>query len=168
MSTLFPDFKPGDLGDCVLSPCGLYRYTLWRKWSDGPRYAQVVGLNPSKADGQRNDQTMHKVIAIFKNLGFDALCMMNAYAYRATDPKEMRKAEDPIGPDNDEWLKKIAADAAIHVVCWGGEMTGYDRGREVVHFLRKEFWCFGLTKHGEPLHPLFLKATTPLQRYYGV
>lgn len=34
--------------------------------------------------------------------------MANLFAFRATDPKAMKTAADPVGPEDDAWLRKLA------------------------------------------------------------
>ena len=140
-----------------LSPCRRYRYTLWRRWGNGP-YAMFVGLNPSTADETVDDPTIRRCIAFSRAWGYDALCMANLFAYRATKPADMLKQDDPIGPDNDAHLRQLAADAGVVVAAWGTHGTHGGRHRAVrkmlpaLHYLR-------LTKNGHPGHPLYLPAS---------
>lgn len=85
----------------------VYRYTLWRRWSEGERYVQFICLNPSTADETNDDPTMRKCVKFAQTWGYDALCMTNLFAYRATDPRVMKAALDPIGFGNNRWLLRI-------------------------------------------------------------
>jgi hypothetical protein len=163
---------------CVFSPERAYRYTLWREWSVqeialtvqhdvDPRpfdYVQFIGLNPSTADEREDDNTIRRCIDYAKRWGFGALCMTNLFAWRDTDPKKMKRAIDPVGPDNDSWLLAIAQDAGQIVCCWGSH--GIHRGRHESFLQTPEFFnlyardrlfAFGLTDNGQPKHPLRLK-----------
>ncbi len=140
----------------TLSPCRAYRYALWRRWGRGP-YAMFIGLNPSTADETNDDPTIRRCIGFARAWGYEALCMTNLFAYRATQPADMKKAADPVGWENDGALKMLARDAGVVVAAWGAHGTFKGRDQSVrlgvpnLHYLR-------LTKDGHPGHPLYLPA----------
>ena len=101
--------------DALFSPCGTYRYRLTRRWAEGPAVAFIM-LNPSTADGSVDDPTIRRCIGYGQSWGYGALAVGNLYAFRATEPQELRRARDPIGPDNDRHLECIA-ETATRVVC---------------------------------------------------
>lgn len=70
----------------------IYRYTLWRRWSDGARYVNFICLNPSTADERTDDPTVRKCVKFARSWGYDALCITNLFAYRATDPQTLYQA----------------------------------------------------------------------------
>ena len=80
------------------------------------------------------------------------------------DPGRLRDllaAEDPIGPRNDWWLRRLAADAALVVGGWGNHGTHGDRAARVRASL-PALHCLRLNGSGEPAHPLYLpKTLTP-------
>ncbi|HEY5894703.1 MAG TPA: DUF1643 domain-containing protein [Chthoniobacterales bacterium] len=145
----------------VFSPCRRYRYELWRRWSDAP-YCMFIGLNPSTADETHDDPTVRRCINYATRWGFGALCMTNIFAYRATDPMDMKAVTDPVGPDNDATLKRVADDAGIVVSAWG--IHGIHMGRErAVKAMLPALHCLQMTKSGAPGHPLYLRADlTPI------
>jgi hypothetical protein len=140
-----------------LSSCRRYRYTLRRRWGPGAA-AVFIGLNPSTADETQDDPTIRRCIGFARAWGFDALCMVNLFAYRATDPTDMKKAEDPVGDINDATLRDVAKEAGVVVAAWGAHGTYRGRDAQVramllgLHYLR-------LTKDGHPGHPLYLPAS---------
>lgn len=87
------------------------------------------GWNPSTADESRLDPTLWRLRAYAHRFGFRAFTMLNLFAYRATDPRVLRRAADPMGPDNDRYLLEVCRQAALVVCCWGtdGEYRGRDR-----------------------------------------
>ena len=141
----------------VFSPCRTYRYALHRKWGQGA-CALFIGLNPSTADEKRNDPTIRRCIGFARSWGYDGLVMANLFAFRATQPADMKLAADPVGPDNDATLCQLAKDAGVVVAAWGAHGAHLDRGAQVramlpgLHHLR-------LTKDGHPGHPLYLPAS---------
>jgi hypothetical protein len=140
------------------SPCRRYRYALWRTWGGITGYAMFVGLNPSTADETEDDPTIRRCIAFAKEWGYGGLCMTNLFAYRATQPTDMMNADDPVGPDNDDWLRDAGGGASVVVAAWGVNGTFSGRNTAVrktlprLHYLR-------LTKAGHPGHPLYLPKT---------
>lgn len=142
---------------CAFSRDRAYRYVLWRVWANlaAPRYCAFVGLNPSTADEATDDPTIRRCIGFAKDWGYDALAMLNLFAFRATDPRDMKAADDPVGDDNDYWLAKIAAEAGIVVAAWGNH--GAHQNRAIaVRVLLPGLHCLRMTKAGHPEHPLYL------------
>lgn len=93
------------------SPDRKYRYSLWRSWdglwpTDG--YVLFIGLNPSTADETKDDPTIRRCIGYAKAWRFSTFCMGNIFAFRATLPADMKKAQDPVGPENDYYLFNLA------------------------------------------------------------
>lgn len=146
----------------IFSPCRTYRYALWRSWGGATGYAMFVGLNPSTADETQDDPTIRRCIAFAKAWGYGGLLMTNLFAYRATDPRVMKAAPDPVGPENDKVLRAMARGAGVIVAAWGA--NGTHRGRDAtVRELLPALHCLALTKDGHPGHPLYLKKTlTPV------
>jgi hypothetical protein len=146
-----------------------YRYVLWRVWGESARRLVVIGLNPSTADAPADDPTIRRLVAFAKGFRRDGLVMLNLFAFRATRPSLMLAADDPIGPDNDRYLDECTRGMQdIVVVAWGAIGAVRGRDREVAGRLRLcSPMCFGVTKSGQPRHPLYLKADTPLVRFHG-
>lgn len=141
-----------------------YRYHLLRFLNEGGSGVMLfVMLNPSTADEVEDDPTIRRCIGFANREGMGALAVMNLYAYRATDPKELKRVFDPIGPDNDEWLDSASRGADITVAAWGANAVPA-RSRAVKRMLTKPMHL-GLTKGGFPKHPLYLKASTELNQW---
>lgn len=144
--------------EATFSPDRVFRYDLWRRWIGGTGYAMFVGLNPSTADEVQDDPTVRRCIAFAKSWGYAALCMTNAFAFRATDPADMMAAADPVGPENDHFLLARAKDAGVVVAAWGN--TGVFLGRDrAVRALLPGLSCLRLTGQGQPWHPLYLPGS---------
>lgn len=138
------------------SPCRVYRYSLWRTWG-GSRGVAFIGLNPSTADEVNDDPTVRRCIGYARAWGFGRLYMLNAFAYRATDPRRMKDADDPVGPENDAIIAAVANDCELTVAAWGTHGAHLDRHHQVRRLVNK-LHHLGLTKHGFPKHPLYLPA----------
>jgi len=145
----------------VFSPCQRYRYQLTRTWDDRLPTVAFVGLNPSTADGFIDDPTVRRCVGFARDWGFGGLLLVNLFALRSTDPRNLYTAREPIGPENDRWLRMTAKSAELVVAAWGvhGELHG--RGRGVESYFPK-LACMGKTREGHPRHPLYLSRDTPL------
>ncbi len=153
--------------EATFSPCRTWRYSLLRRWAKGGDYAMFIGLNPSTADETQDDPTVRRCIRYAQDWGYNALYMTNIFAFRATDPRIMKGASDPVGPDNDETLIRLAADSGIVVAAWGNHGTHQGRENVVRHFerFRRNLHVLKLTKAGHPCHPLYLKADLKPKRW---
>lgn len=148
----------------VFSADRKYRYVLYREWDKTKSVIAFIGLNPSTADEKKNDPTIRRCINFAQEWGYGGLLMGNIFALRSTDPKQLYKAKDPVGPENDLWLNQIEASAHTVVACWGLHGKLQNRHCEVkVNLMSLK--VFGLTKQGFPKHPLYLKKTVQLQNW---
>ena len=57
-----------------------------------------VELNPSCKDESINDPAIRRCIKFAKELGCEGMHILNAYTFRATEPRDMKTARDPVGP----------------------------------------------------------------------
>jgi len=98
----------------TLSPCGRYRYRLGRRWAQHRLSLPLlfVMLNPSTADAEQDDATIRRCTTFAVAHGFDAMEVVNLFAFRATDPADLWRAADPVGPDADRHIAEAAARAA--------------------------------------------------------
>ena len=141
-----------------LSPCQSYRYALWREWSDQPPVLFVM-LNPSTADHSQDDPTIRRCIAFAQQWGHGGLIVANLFAWRSPYPAHLRTAKDPIGPSNDQWLQKLANQSSTVVGAWGNHGSYMKRG-QIVSALFPNMQCLGVTKQGQPKHPLYVPGIT--------
>ncbi|WP_341368042.1 DUF1643 domain-containing protein [Yoonia sp. BS5-3] len=146
----------------IYSDCERYRYALSRSWDQTGKRLLYVMLNPSKATEVQNDPTVERCERRARALGFGAMQVTNIFAWRETDPHKMRKAKDPIGPDNDRVLQEGALWADVIIAAWGTHGAHLGRGPMTEQVLRetgKTLHCLGLSKHGHPKHPLYISYT---------
>jgi len=154
--------------NAIFSPSRKYRYTLFRRWSEGSRIAAFIGLNPSTADETKNDPTVTRCVNYAKRWEYDGVWMLNAFAFRSTNPKLLYVEEDPIGPENDFWIDLITKDKNTKIVlcCWGTHGNHLNRGKEIFKRLPKDkATCLNTTKDGHPGHPLYLKSSLQPQSF---
>lgn len=152
----------------IISACGAYRYRLERQWN--PRLLKVafVMLNPSTADASQDDPTIRRCIGFAKAWGFGGLVVGNLFALRSTDPKALYSHPEPIGPENDDHLRRIANEADPVVCAWGTHGTLHDRGREVAELLDgRNLAALKVTAAGHPGHPLYIAANAEPKAYFA-
>lgn len=157
------------MGSAIISACEQYRYRLTRDIAvTGPVYA-FFGVNPSTADADTDDATVRKWIGFTKRWGGSQFIVGNVFAFRATDVSALAKCRDPFGPDNEAELDNIIRNADILVPCWGSraKLPGILHPRIAWLYgtllaSGKPVKCLGVTKSGDPRHPLRLGYDTPL------
>ncbi len=148
----------------AFSPCRQYRYALWRLWDNTQPSVLFIALNPSTASETHNDPTIRRCIGFARAWGYGGVYVANLFAYRATQPKLLKEAPDPIGPDNDPWLRDLAAQSNLIVAAWGNHGSFQSRSIEVLPWL-PAMQCLGITKQGQPKHPLYLRREQVLERF---
>ncbi|SPJ23364.1 DUF1643 domain-containing protein [Palleronia abyssalis] len=148
------------------SDCERYRYALTRVWRPEDGKALFVMLNPSTATEVQNDPTVERCERRARALGFGAFRVCNIFAWRDTDPKKMRRADDPVGPANDAAILEGCRWADTIVCAWGTHGAHMARGPEVEALMRgtgRTLHHLGLSKDGHPKHPLYIPyATQPV------
>ncbi|MEW6626542.1 MAG: DUF1643 domain-containing protein [Pseudomonadota bacterium] len=158
----------------IISDCGSYRYRLGRFASPHATITAIIMVNPSTADADTDDATIRKLRGFGERNRWGQLIIGNLFAYRATDVRELGKVADPIGPENDDHLRRILA-AADQVICaWGpiSKQPAEWRGRfnDVVGLIRRtglDPMCIGETaKCGHPKHPLMLPYSSPIMPWH--
>lgn len=145
------------------SPCRVWRYTLWRIWEPTAGLVSWIGLNPSTATETVNDPTVERCQRRTQQMGFGGMLMLNLFAFRATDPDDMKWAADPVGPETDQHLIRSVNRSRLVVACWGVHGTHLGRGAAVIELLRRhkvKLHCLGLTADGHPKHPLYVPYET--------
>ena len=152
---------------CAFSPDRTYRYSLVSVIGLEKKICLFICLNPSTADERQDDPTVRRCKAFAKQWGYGIFSMANIFAYRATNPRALYVREDSVGPDNDRYIRDSAECADLIVAAWGNHGAYLDRGQHVLNTLRevgKHIHHLGLTKAGQPRHPLYLAKDTQLQK----
>jgi len=151
----------------TFSRCRRWRYLLWRCWDETKPAVNFLMLNPSTADEHELDPSCTRARRYAERWGYGAVLITNLFAWRATDPEEMKAAKDPAGRGNDAAILQAAKAARIVVCAWGNHGEHLGRGREVRRILIKEkipLHYLRLNASGHPAHPLYLPGTlTPLR-----
>lgn len=154
-----------DAAGAVFDETRRYRYLLWRRWDQKLPSACFVMLNPSCADEHSNDPTIRRCIGFAQGWGLGGIEVVNLFGLCTHDPRDLLRSHDPTGPENDRYLRAAIERAVVVIAAWGNR---HKRLREhEAPFVRGRTrpLCLGLTRFGEPRHPLYLPAVTVLRPY---
>lgn len=148
---------------------GAWRYKLTRHWDDAffdlPAKGMAwIMLNPSTADATNDDPTIRRCIRFAKTWGYNAMTVVNVYALRATNPRDLWLHEDPVGPMNlreiEHALTLAHERGGITVAAWGTHARPHDVDQVLALPHADTLQCLGVTKDGHPRHPLYVKGDT--------
>lgn len=179
MTTFSATRVTNGLREAYESPDGWYRYLLRERFDKDPatdvKPVVFCMLNPSKAGAFRNDPTWTRCCTFARSFGGTSVTVVNVYAYRATDPRDLRAVIRDSGEAvaagglNEKFLRELPANA-LRIVAWGAGLprVSLARDRAINHLAGStvapyRLACLGITSAGEPRHPLFLASDTRLQ-----
>ena len=162
-------------GTAKISACGLYRYELTREFGSS-RPLVICGLNPSTATADIDDATIRKEVGFAKLWNCGRLVKVNAYAYRATKPDDMKRAYkngvDIVGPENDASIvaaiELAKTEDGIVLVAWGANISWKGntlRQQKLARLFGDIAECLGTNDDGTPKHPLYIPYERPRQRW---
>jgi hypothetical protein len=149
-----------------ISTDDLYRYQLTRQLKPNPNVSTIgmtvtfVGLNPSIADATVDDPTVRRCIGYAYDWGFTLLHMVNLFAKRATNPRKLRSGASAIGEHNDDCIHSCCKNSHLVVAAWGADPFAPARASRVISDgLLGDYAVLGLTRDGQPRHPLYMSKT---------
>ena len=149
----------------------------------GKKSVVFIGLNPSKANSSDNDKTLIRIINFCSRWKYKNIYIINLFGLISKSPIKLLKNNDPIGVNNDLitlkslefWQKNTNCDLWLG---WGdkGQLNGRDR--KVLKLIKnfanwklngnnysKNIFCLGLSKKGNPLHPLYMPNQSFLRKF---
>jgi len=150
-----------------------HRFTLFRYWGNHDDFACGISMNPSGAAEDVGDPTVDGMAKRAKeHWGVGAYYQLNVMSIRGTYSSDLAKTAVINLPENDEWIRRIAAKAKFVVVSWGNPGHASGRGPAVEALLREvcdpaKVLCFGKNKNGSPVHPLYQRLDAPLVPYFA-
>tara|TARA_Y100001968_G_scaffold229249_1_gene212034 strand:+ start:414 stop:923 length:510 start_codon:yes stop_codon:yes gene_type:complete len=158
----------------LFSECRSYRWILKRELEKGEKTVVFIGLNPSEGNTFNNDSTITRIINFGSRWNYKNLYIINLFGLISKSPTQLSKSKDPIGQNNDLitltsllfWQENNNCDLWLG---WGdkGQLKGRDT--EVIKLIKdisnmssnknnysKPILSLGLTKKGNPRHPLYM------------
>ncbi|MFT3784382.1 MAG: DUF1643 domain-containing protein [Nibricoccus sp.] len=146
--------------ECIFSPDRLHRYTLIHRWDEMFNRDHGIAwicLNPSTADEHQLDPTLRRIRDFSATWGYSYFVMLNLFAWRATQPDEMKAVADPIGPDNDRWIAHWCSKVDRVMLGWGEHGAHQNRAQQVLAYLdSSKTYCLERNASGQPKHPLYV------------
>lgn len=142
------------------SPCGKYRYKLWRIWDERKPLVMCIGLNPSTANAGRNDTTIRYLMQMLQILGYGGFYMMNCYPLISSKPGVLKEFEeidlhDQEDLENIRQIFETANKCKDVIFAWGmfSIVKKDSRDKNLSDYFPNAL-CFGHNKDGSPFHPL--------------
>jgi len=151
------------MNGAIVSDDGRYRYRLWREYDGGSGSVTFVMLNPSSADAAHDDPTIRRCIGFSRMWNVQRLDVVNLFAWRATDPRELSRVSEPVGPENDEHILDACRTAELVICAWGSRSFARRRAQDVARMLRGSgipLRCLRRSRNGGPWHPLYIPYRT--------
>ena len=168
---------------CLFSKCRSYRWILKRELLRGKKTLVFIGLNPSRANSFYNDRTLFRIVNFCSRWNYKNIYIINLFGLISKSPVQLSKSYDPIGKNNDLitlkslefWRDDSNCDLWLG---WGdkGQLKGRDR--KVLKLIKdfsnfksnennysKRVLCLGLSKKGNPRHPLYMPNKSFLKKF---
>ena len=129
---------------------------LSREWDVKKHQIIFIGLNPSTADERIDDPTIRRCRGFAESWGYGKMYMLNLFAYRSTDPRNLKNCFWPMGEYNLSFLKKYIGKYKT-IACYGNGGNYLNRHKEFLKEYRDNLYAIKILKNGMPSHPLYLK-----------
>lgn len=142
-----------------------------------------IMLNPSTADDEKDDPTIRRCKGFAARLGLNRLVVINLFTARATDPADLMKQDDPVGPGGADAIERAMTEwypgddfcSDDKLICaWGAAHKKWPpwflklRGDQInsvfdwADSMKRPLFAIGFTADGSPRHPLYVAANAPL------
>ena len=146
--------------EATYSNCRKYRYGLKIVWDKSKPIMVYCCLNPSTATEMQNDPTIERLERRARQKDFGGMWMLNIFAYRATEPKDMKSQENPVGTLNDDYISYVVSETgAKKIHCgWGNHGLHLDRQKQITELFNQlgvSGLAIKINKNGTPAHPLY-------------
>ena len=153
-------------GSATFDVSSRYRYCLTRSWTtdeENTHQVAFIMLNPSKANAEQDDPTIRACSQFAQRWGYTQLTVVNLFAYCTTHPAMLEQVEDPIGPENDQYVTGAVKLADKVILAWGNQGILLNRDQTVINLIssyRHKLYCLKRNRTGQPCHPLYIKRKT--------
>lgn len=125
-------------------------------------------LNPSTADGTKDDPTIRRCIGFAKAWGFGELWVRNLFPYRATNKRELINVDNPCGDPRGLSELAEAHKADLIIAAWGGWVPfRRDQTMKEIYRRGRPIYCLQKNEDGSPAHPLYMSADLEPQPFWN-
>ncbi len=168
----------------MFSECRSYRWILKRELVSGQKSIVFIGLNPSKANSVDNDRTLVRIINFCSKFYYKNVYVINLFALISKSPLQLSRSKDPVGKKNDFITLKVLEFWNQNSNCdlwlgWGDKGQLNNRDLKVLKLIEnlsnlnssennhsKRVLSLGLSKKGNPRHPLYMPNESFLRPFH--
>ena len=168
---------------CLFSECKSYRWILKKELFYGTKNLVFIGLNPSKGNSSNNDRTLTRIVSFCSRWNYKNIYIINLFGLISKSPSQLSKSNDPIGKNNDlitiKALEFWKGDRNCDLwLGWGDKGQFKGRDRKVLKLIKnfsnsnakeshfsKRILSLGLSKKGNPRHPLYMPNESLLRKF---
>ena len=139
-----------------------HRLYLWRRWEKIGPWVMFIGLNPSTADERLDDPTIRRCVGFARKWGYAGMFMCNVYTLVSTDPEGLN-SPTPIARAAPLAMRVIRKKCPMVIAAWGNQISLVNGWEDRLARIKEELFplhCLGITKQGQPRHPLYLPSNT--------
>lgn len=149
-----------------------HRYYLSRIWDEKMSKMLFIGINPSTADGEKDDHTVSRLVKFCQSWGFGGFYIVNLYSFISPEPEDMidhynnltNKMEKALHKQNMAVALRYGRICSMITFMWGAGIPNQTQADKYIRTFR-DAYCFGKTREGHPKHPLFLASHTQLTKF---
>lgn len=153
----------GEMTRVKLSKNGKYRYYYRNIWDKDLPVVMFICLRPQNKEGKR-EYVIDSLIQYCQQIDYGGFYLCNLFAYITEKDHELTVVKDPVGKDNDMWIKKIAKRADMVIFAWGVNGKIQKRSKEVENMFSTS-WALDIAPEGYPRYPLFIPYNPKLKSY---
>lgn len=131
--------------------------------------ALIIGFNPSTADEFKDDSTTRRLSNFCKENGYGGFTIINLFTRIDKSPYNMIQGIRRNEPGIYDKYKSIIESHQNIILIWGDILANHQdvtyHKRRMAYLMeqsKKPIYCFGISKKGNPKHPLYLPKTTKL------
>ena len=138
------------------------RYAYALTWDASRPHVLWVMLNPGTGETEgRRRNTFERCKKWSIERGYGGLVFGNVFSLRSKSAKDLLRMPCPNDDLNKEMLPFLSNLSAYTIVAWGNHGAKSVLPASLREVLPNAH-CFGLTQTGQPRHPLYVPARTPL------
>ena len=139
---------------------GKERFSLSRIWDKRQPKLLYIMLNPSIADGKKDDPTIKRLIFFTKKFRYGGFYVANLFTQITPYPKELNM-DNLSKKNNFKIINDLIKKSDSIVYAWGNLVS---EPRELLEIIDSPL-CFGKNLNGTPKHPLYLPSNSKLLKF---